>query len=738
MGKHFRIRRVDDELEDKQPGCVWGLVHALDYHHWHSKGRKMIHHRKHERQRQSNFYGSPKTKLLDSGEVEKLLNDQESAFVSTQSFRSTNNRSLKAPIAKENSKEGDLEENGQHKAGSSVPSRLQRTYSIHHLESSDCGLHKIITDWNHPIIFFPENGATQSLDTANKVAFDQQEAYSDSMDGTKHELEEGADVLEMFKVDKDLFVKTTKGLDKSKEEFFDGLLPLNKTAKLSKAKSFPVVDLLPRRKLKPSKLEHKKNEIWSFREGDKLRAFNQAPQLAHSEKEIVQRRNETISSGTDEYNITKGAKTHRRSSSLNESVAIYASLFASSYGAEVQLHSSRSLKSINEYGHAPKCFPRIRSLSQADYYYSDIKFGFLGNDFSAHGSNTNFEESSSCVNQENTPLDANEATDGQNESVNAHNCMQRMENNACSLRLNVRDEDSFLLDGCVQEVDELTVDESDSHGEQVTNNSGIIPEIRPEECCISDSEKSFRGMVSHPGDIQISEGLDHECDCFYQKNSSVLSHDQKSFYMDSSSSFNSTLNHEKIENADTNIRYFRENETQKEPDYNSNYVRHILEKSGFIENAFNITWHSSDQPLSPELFEEVEANWNHEQSQLTGWPDFYGSWHHRLLFDVVNEVLIEIYNKSFLYYPKALSSSCRVRPMPVGNHFIKEVSTSVGASLNFKPEEKESLDSIISCDLENDYRWMNLQLESETVALDLEDVIFDELLEEVICNKFNV
>lgn len=53
MGKHFWIRNDDDEVEDKQPGCVWGLVHALDYHHWHSNGRKMIHRQKYEDQRQS-------------------------------------------------------------------------------------------------------------------------------------------------------------------------------------------------------------------------------------------------------------------------------------------------------------------------------------------------------------------------------------------------------------------------------------------------------------------------------------------------------------------------------------------------------------------------------------------------------------------------------------------------------------------------------------------------------------
>ncbi|CAI9770514.1 unnamed protein product [Fraxinus pennsylvanica] len=677
MGKHFWIRHVDDELEDKQPGCVGGLIHVLDYHHWHSNGRK------YEGRRKSKFsaaYGRSKTKFFESGEVEKLLNDQERKFVSAEG----------------NSKE---EENGLHKAGFSVPSRLQRTYSIHHLESTEGGLHKILTDWKRPIIFLPDSGTTESLDTSKKAANEMREVYNDqSMNGTES----------------------------------DSLLASNKTVKLSKSKSYPAADLLQRRKFKPSKLEHKKNEIWPFSEGDKLQAFSQSPQLAHLENDIFQRRNETIASGTDEYNIRKSTRIHYRSSSLNESGDKYTSLFASSYGAEVKLHPSRSLKSINEYGHAPIHYRRIRSLSQVDYYYSDHKSGVLGNDFSADGSNTNVEESSSRGDGENEPLDANETTKGQEESVNKHYCKQRIEDEA-SLRLKVRHEDSSVLDGSAGEIDELTVGESDSHGEQVTNFLEIMPEKLPEERHISDSETSLREMISHPGDFEISEGLDSENDHFYQKNSSVESHDQKSFYMDSSSSFNSTLNLEKSGYADTNNKCFGHGESQKETDSDLYYVRHILEKSGIVENAFDITWHSSDEPLSPELFEEVEAYWNHEQSQLTGWPDFYGCWHHRLLFDLVNEVLIQIYDRSSLYYPKALSSSCHIRPMPVGNRFIEQVSTSIGALLNFKPKENQSLDSIVTYDLANDYSWMNLQLESETVALDLEDMIFDELLEEVMC-----
>lgn len=48
MGKHLWVRNLGDESRDKQPGCMWGLVHVLDYHHWQSNVKKMIHHRKYE------------------------------------------------------------------------------------------------------------------------------------------------------------------------------------------------------------------------------------------------------------------------------------------------------------------------------------------------------------------------------------------------------------------------------------------------------------------------------------------------------------------------------------------------------------------------------------------------------------------------------------------------------------------------------------------------------------------
>lgn len=162
------------------------------------------------------------------------------------------------------------------------------------------------------------------------------------------------------------------------------------------------------------------------------------------------------------------------------------------------------------------------------------------------------------------------------------------------------------------------------------------------------------------------------------------------------------------------------------------YVRHLLNLSRIEVDGSEMMWHASDQPLGPQLFAEMETSWPHEQDELTGWPEFNGCWHHQMLFDLVNDVLVEIYDISLPYYPKALSSNCHVRPFPVGNRIVDDVCASIGKLLSLKLEEKQSLDCIVARDLARDERWMNLQLETECVALDLEDMIFDQLLEEVI------
>lgn len=123
------------------------------------------------------------------------------------------------------------------------------------------------------------------------------------------------------------------------------------------------------------------------------------------------------------------------------------------------------------------------------------------------------------------------------------------------------------------------------------------------------------------------------------------------------------------------------------------------------------------------MIQDPECSTNQEEG---------GNCNHLLLFDLINEVLIEIYERSYHYCPKPLSSLCRIHPMPVGYSVLKEVWVRISCYLRYKPHDDQSFDKIMSRDMSRDDGWMDLQFESECVGIEVEDLIFEELLEELL------
>ncbi|KAI9380477.1 hypothetical protein POPTR_016G095500v4 [Populus trichocarpa] len=160
------------------------------------------------------------------------------------------------------------------------------------------------------------------------------------------------------------------------------------------------------------------------------------------------------------------------------------------------------------------------------------------------------------------------------------------------------------------------------------------------------------------------------------------------------------------------------------------YVKDVLTLSGFTGNELLGTWNSDDQPVHHSIFEEAEGCMllDPECCGNEG-----GNCHHLLLFDLINEVLMEIYANSYTYYPVPLSSLSHVRPMPVGRHVLEEVWTNISWYLSSTTEGDHSLDHALSRDLAKRDGWMNLQYDTECAGLELEDLIFEDLLEEILC-----
>ncbi|XP_059660739.1 uncharacterized protein LOC132307092 [Cornus florida] len=869
MGKHLWSKNNGDEFVDNQPGCMWGIIHALDYHHWNHNVKKMLPHKRHYGRRRTRSNGSPRTRFFanDAGEVQKLLDVEASHFLVNESSTktsSTNKSSLKARIkafiSEEMSREEDCKQQSSHFP---TGARLQRTYSIHHLESLDHGPGKY-SGCKHPIISRHKNGytsATRLQDPAQTKAnvlpvscnekFDVSitknvvdclehnsgeareilenqklmEANQLSGNASNNEFKDYLDVLEIFNVKKELFLKILQNTDDGTANCLHSLQASNMQARLTKSGSFPAANF--------SHIGNsKQNEVWAFPKGEKLVAGTQEPNLVASKflkdlysksgpviaddsgrgsalnqetsisslgstrelddqgsneivmdvlkhikqriehevkksgnessftsldaslggKEITERWKEsTIGVGKDSSSSceTDGSvcdlskSKHKRTSSLNESLNRYNQLFEYGFSREAKWNLSKSLKLTNENaipsdGHASISFRRIHSLPHLDSYR------FLQNEVScdAHfsgmpirtvversGSHNELKPEGLPISKEkHVPLYANEETDCLNNTVKRSDSSPRMERLA-SITVGIDDEGTARMDGLSEKMDGPTIGESNTQNEPEINFAENASNKLQQQTPFSVLESCFQQEETVSAEFSISEGLESWCDYFNEDESSVNSQDRSG--TDSLSRSCRTTNPKSFENISRSAKSRRHIQLYTEDDTDFNYVREILEQSGFTGDAFLGTWHMPDQqPLDPSVFEEVEACLPHEPECSE--EDIIASCHRQLLFDLVNEVLLQIFDKSFCYYPRALSFSCHIRPMPQRNHVFEEVWASINRTLSSRPDLEQPLDFYVAQDLAKGDDWMNLQLETECVALELEELIFDELLEEVI------
>ena len=157
-------------------------------------------------------------------------------------------------------------------------------------------------------------------------------------------------------------------------------------------------------------------------------------------------------------------------------------------------------------------------------------------------------------------------------------------------------------------------------------------------------------------------------------------------------------------------------EEEEDEDVYFCYVKKLLKFSGFLENE--VKWYSEDQPLDPSLL--YELNIQEEEEEVNK----------ELLFDLVNEAITETRNQSHIDFPKTFSFA-----YPNRKRFLDEVWRRVEWSLLGlgAQDSDRSLDDIVGRDFTKGDGWMSLRGESEWLTLELEDLIFDELLDEILC-----
>ncbi|QCE04301.1 hypothetical protein DEO72_LG8g2337 [Vigna unguiculata] len=188
----------------------------------------------------------------------------------------------------------------------------------------------------------------------------------------------------------------------------------------------------------------------------------------------------------------------------------------------------------------------------------------------------------------------------------------------------------------------------------------------------------------------------------------------------------STENTEKVENQSKHMNYdITLSHIPMKDKADFNYVKFVLEISGLTGKECLSAWHSSEHPVDPLLYEEMEND-----------LDFCsyggsGQCNHHVFFDLINETLLELSGRCYCCCSIPFSSS---HPMPKGCHTLYQVWTRMNKSLCLRSKTGLTIDDHVSRDLERRDGWVNPQLYAQCVSLELEDLILYDLLEEISCD----
>ncbi|PON36713.1 hypothetical protein PanWU01x14_326140 [Parasponia andersonii] len=832
MGKH--LQRNDSIVDGNYPSCMCGIMHFLDYHHWQSV-KKLIPHKKNGGRRRIKYNGSPKRilKNRDSGKV-FMDADGEPLLVKQQSTDSipASRRSGKPRLKSMNTEE--RQESHRHWILSfSLHSWLQRANPVHHLEPSEnCLGHTAIGTANAADVRGNDYIARKQVAypaNCNMVSGSQNlmKANQQSTDISNQELDDSVDIMEIFKVNKEFFLKILQDPDVRKNQFH-GLKNSNIKVRLTKSRSFPVPNTSQARNIKPSTLKHKQNEVWFFLSGEKSVAGTGAQKLEDSKlqkahyinsvtdhdttgdvnnhgwnrlvinrfRDIKQKIKQALKESKKEHGHTAvdadyqsdpfGGRTSidgtemserlqmtigqdgnkidisnddlrkrrlqrvRRTSSLNESLDRYTQLFENAFGRETKYRHSRSLRVTTEEkvpSNARKSCRTNLSLPDLDSFSSFLN----GTPYDApihlvmpnktlvdhithkdRDNQTELESLNLAVNTDlSQPLEGVIETELQRSGSSANieysgsSTVDGKEETTSITDNIVEDENKPARESSAYQEEEIFVTNDPKEELSQPNYKSVIETCIPEDLTNSAEFPTSEGLESNlkrpqtedPDSLIIQQDSDSLPDCHSASNRDVTE--------TGNITRGNLSQHFQSENADFN------------------YIQALLELSGFIGNDEQAwTWHSLDQPLSPSLFKEMEEDNSQnevieeeEEEEEEGEEVAANSFINRhLLFDLVNETLGEMIEKSYTYFPRGFSFGSNIRRTPKGHQLVEEVWERRSKNLSLRPELDQTLDDVVARDLGKGDGWMKLESESEMVALEIEDLIFDQLLDEVICS----
>ncbi|XP_030533648.1 uncharacterized protein LOC115743139 [Rhodamnia argentea] len=168
--------------------------------------------------------------------------------------------------------------------------------------------------------------------------------------------------------------------------------------------------------------------------------------------------------------------------------------------------------------------------------------------------------------------------------------------------------------------------------------------------------------------------------------------------------------------------YLRNFEAEKELVFE--YVKKVLEVSNLDCDDLYLKSQSSDQLIELSVLDEVDFFGDHLHSD------------HKLLFDCINEVLLEVFEYDGSCYPSVSFVKRRINPIPNMKYAVLEVCRGVHWHLLPLPLPR-SLEQIVQKDMSRMGTWMGLHFDVQNIGVEMSEAIIAELIEEIMSSCVN-
>ncbi|KAG9128786.1 hypothetical protein Leryth_009575 [Lithospermum erythrorhizon] len=696
MGKHMYIKHgKEDEVEiDYHNGCLSGIIHAFDYHQWNYIRRINPKTKKYIGRRSSDGTGNIHTTLLQNQEFEQLFCSNERQPPGTRYSPPAHKRTLKSRIKVfsklRNCKKQDSE--------FSPSQQLQRTYSLHRLEPSDRRLDEI---WKNKK---SEIGVPHgTLDSVNQSTKD-------------------VDIFESAKGTKELSQESERNGDDGTEMFLVMLPNFSGKERFIKSGSFPSADMSRKMNFSPSKLENKINEFFVSSEGT-FQSVNNIQKY----NEHFRAKSWNFTSDSEKMSIDKNLGEHFKS--LKQELKDEEKNEAINPPEESQqiIQSSSKLSPLTVLqdeqptdGDSKKDSKRSFVLDED----SDVKRNFIHRkSYSLSDSLTRYSRLLEFTSRPGIELHTSKSLKLRNEydPPSTTNISFKRIHSLSHI------DSYFPIREDEQGLPLETVPENGSFVEEDTNDE----EIQNETVERMGDEVSLEGQSSiYAGDLE--DTFDNRIMIRIKEEDANCSVNTAELIPTPIQDSNARCLEEKSIRNVSKAYSSMDLENAHEKDSDMYYVRKLLARSSFFKDITNELWISYDHPLTnDDILEKMEADW-HQEIAIEKEESYEHYTHHQILFDIVNEAILHLHDRTSLYYPKTLSSICQEHLTPIGRRIEEEIIATTRRFLSRKAKQDQSLDDIVCEDVIRDNEWMNLHSESECVAMELEDIVADELLEELL------